>query len=129
MSRGHGPIAQARSAVILFILYVLLTIAAVFGAAMLVASCALLIRRKSRAWGVAVITGGLLGALLAAVFFILFDLVIRNGHEPLLGHITARFLAAGFGFGGMFGVVVFLSVRVLQSPNRWADRHRLGPTS
>ncbi len=110
------------------ILYVLLTVAAVFGAAVLVASCALLIRRKSRAWGFAVIAGGVLGALLSVAFFVLLSFVLDSGHESFSAHITARFLGAGFGVGGALGAFAYLSVRVLQSPNRWVDRRRAGHT-
>jgi hypothetical protein len=111
------------------ILYVLLTAAAVFGAAVLVASCALLIRRKSRAWGFAVIAGGVLGAVLSVAFFVLLTFVIDSGRDAISTHITARFLGAGFGVGGTLGALAYLSLRVLQSPNRWVDRRRAGHTS
>jgi hypothetical protein len=106
--------------------FALLTIAAAFGAALLVASCVLLVRRKSRAWGFAVVTGGLLGAVLAFAVFGFFVLVLKSGSEALLSERAGVFLAAGFGGGGLFGAAVLLLVHVLQSPNRWSDRHRLG---
>jgi len=109
-------------------IFLLLTIAAAFGAALLVASCVLMVRRRSRAWGFAVVTGGLLGAALAFGAYAFYVLVLASGNEPLIGRKVAVVIAAGFGGGGIFGALVLLLVHLLQSPNRWSDRHRVGRT-
>ena len=109
-------------------IFLLLTVAAAFGAAMLVASCVLLVRRRSRAWGFAVVAGGLLGAALAFGAYAFYVLVVASGNEALIGRTAAVLIAAGFGGGGVFGALVLLLVHLLQSPNRWSDRHRLGRT-
>ena len=112
----------------LSVIFLLLTVAAAFGAALLVASCVLLVRRKYRAWGLAVVAGGVLGAALAFGAYAFYGLVVASGHDVLLGRSSAVLIAAGFGGGGIFGALVLMLVHLLQSPNRWSDRHRLGRT-
>jgi len=51
---------------------------------------------------------------------------VASGNEVLIGRTMAVLIAAGFGGGGIFGALVLLLVHLLQSPNRWSDRHRVG---
>lgn len=107
-------------------IFLLLTIAAAFGAAVLVACCVLLVRRRSRAWGLAIVAGGLLGAALMFGAYALYSLFVSSGGVSLVGRSAAVIVAAGFGGGGIIGAVALLFLHLLQSPNRWSDRHRLG---
>jgi hypothetical protein len=105
---------------------ILLTLAAVFGCLVLIAGCALLFLPKVRRLGIAILCGGLLGASAAFALFAFFVLLVEHGREPLLSQVAGVFSAAGFGAGGIGGAALFVLVRGLRLPNRWADRRRVG---
>jgi hypothetical protein len=104
----------------------LFTLAAVFGCFVLGAGCVMLISRKLRGLGVAVLGWGLLGSLAGFALFAFIALVLEAGREPLFSAVTGVFSAIGFGVGGVCGAACFLLVRGLRLPNRWADRRRVG---
>jgi hypothetical protein len=105
---------------------ILLTLAAVFGALVFVTGSALLIVPKMRGLGFTVLVGGLVAAIITFALFSFFVLVVEAGREPLLSQVTAVLVAAGFGVGGVLGAGSFVLYRFLRTPNRWADRHRVG---
>jgi hypothetical protein len=105
---------------------ILLMLAAIFGALVFITACALLIAPKLRSFGFTVLMGGMVTATIAFALFAFFVLVVEAGREPLLSQVTAVLLAAGFGVGGVMGAGSFVLFRFLRTPNRWADRHRVG---
>jgi hypothetical protein len=105
---------------------ILLTLAAIFGALVFITGCTLLIAPKLRNLGFTVLLGGLVTATITFALFAFFVLVVEAGRVPLLSQVTAVILAAGFGVGGVLGAGLFVLFRFLRTPNRWADRHRVG---
>jgi hypothetical protein len=105
---------------------VLLTLAAVFGVFVLAAGFVLLLIPRLRRFGIVVVCGGFLGALAAFMLFALVVLLVEGGREPTISPVAGVISAAGFGIGGSVGAALFGMARLLQLPNRWADRRRAG---
>jgi hypothetical protein len=105
---------------------ILFTLAAGFGCLVLIAGCLMLISRKLRRLGAAVVGGGSLGALAAFALFAFIALIVEAGREPIVSVVSGAFTAAGFGAGSVCGIAYFAVTRRFRFPNRWADRRRVG---
>jgi len=103
------------------------TLAAVFGVVVLAVACLLCASHRFRRLGLAMLLWGAAGSIASFALFLLIVLVGEHGREPIFSQVGAMFAAAGFGIAGSAGGMVFLAVRGLRLPNRWADRRRPAP--
>ena len=110
----------------LALLKIFFVIFAGFGGLVLVVGCLLLGSPRFRRLGRAVLLWGAAGAAAAFALFALATLLGQHG-RPLFGESGVMSAATGFGIAGTAGGFVFLAVRGLRLPNRWADRRRPAP--
>jgi hypothetical protein len=103
------------------------TLAAAFGIAVFIAAVTLSASLRFRPMGFSILTWGVTGSAAAFILFVLIVQFGEDGREPIFSRFGAAFAAAGFGIVGAAGGLLFLAVRGLRFPNRWADRRRPVP--
>ena len=97
--------------------FVVLLASACLGAAMAVASLALILTRRWRRLGALVLYGGMVGALLGVLVLLVLEALSSASSDSSL-EVWLTFGTAGFGWGGFLSGGAFVAIRVLRHSTR-----------